>query len=320
MGMRGAALGLAVESDFDIFGLEAGPVVPGLLVRVRGESDEALDRRWAAAADARRLFTQPDASGGRVVATLDEAPELGYRMRMPGLGDAEVAHDGGEVRFAPLDGEPLMAQRLLVGQALPLAALLQGTEVLHASGAVLPDGRAVAISAGSHGGKTSLAVQLVLRGGELLTDDALAVRPQPGGDVLAYPGAGPTNLRHAEAERLDPDALASLGPCVGVDADARRTLIARSPRPATLAAVYFPGRDDDAGDVAFERLPDSPQRLLAATINLVVRTPERMVAQLDACAAIARRVPQFRVAVPRSAGAAELAARIEAHAGEHGAG
>ena len=46
----------------------------------------------------------------------------------------------------------------------------------------------------------------------------------------------------------------------------------------------------------------------------MIRTPERLAAQLDTCAGIARSAALFRIVSPASVTAAELAAAVEDHA------
>ena len=62
----------------------------------------------------------------------------------------------------------------MLAQVLPLAAVLRGTHVLHASAVALA-GRAVAFMGRSGVGKTTLAGRIVAHGARLMTDDVLAV-------------------------------------------------------------------------------------------------------------------------------------------------
>ena len=80
-----------------------------------------------------------------------------------------------------------------------------------------------------------------------------------------------------------------------------------------LGAVYFLDRAEGHRELRFEPTAD-PYLLLASTFNFVIRTPERLAAQLDTCAAIARSAALFRVAAPRSMSAAEVGAAVADHA------
>jgi hypothetical protein len=77
--------------------------------------------------------------------------------------------------------------------------------------------------------------------------------------------------------------------------------------------VYFIDRPDAGTRVSFERLASS-ERILGATFNLWIREPARLGRHLDVCAAIAGRCGQYRVRVPGSVDAAELAAAVAGHA------
>jgi hypothetical protein len=75
--------------------------------------------------------------------------------------------------------------RVLFDFVMASVALSRGNEALHA-GAVLVDGRAVAIAAGQGGGKTSLLSELVRRGYPLIADDVLFIEAD-GAAVLCHP-------------------------------------------------------------------------------------------------------------------------------------
>ena len=88
---------------------------------------------------------------------------------------------------APPDDEPWSWQRFLVGRILPWAAVLRGHEAFHAS-AVAVRGRAAAFVGATGAGKTSLAVQLVARGADFVTDDVLSLSRE-GDEIRAHAGA-----------------------------------------------------------------------------------------------------------------------------------
>jgi hypothetical protein len=76
--------------------------------------------------------------------------------------------------------------RILLDSVLFTVSLLRGNEALHA-GAVRTPAGAVAVAAGSGGGKSTLLGQLVREGCELVTDDVLVLQPGSG-QVSAAPG------------------------------------------------------------------------------------------------------------------------------------
>jgi len=210
----------------------------------------------------------------------------------PGFGAEVVGEDvepgvadGGEITCRPAAGEPLRWQRFLGGQVLPFAAVLQGLEVFHA-GAVVVDGRALAVAAGSGVGKTSVTLELVRRGLPFLDDDVLAVD----GDLLAHPGPGLANVKEGQAET--------------------RVAVPRHEDAVPLGWMVFLERGR-AASLAVERpAPLDPRLLLAATFNLAIRTPERLARQLDVCGRIADSVAVLRAAVPDGVDATAVAERI----------
>lgn len=164
----------------------------------------------------------------------------GYLLRFPGLADFEVSRDGSHISVRPRRQMPPETLRhLLLDQVWPLALSGAGRFVIHASGVVLPDGRAVAFAGTAGAGKSSLAAAMAAAGCRLVSDDCLLLE-RTGSDWLAvpsYPGL-----------RLWPDMLA------GLEADEEGTSevahytskkrLARGALPfsvdaAPLAAVYI---------------------------------------------------------------------------------
>jgi hypothetical protein len=289
------AYGLALDGDIAVQGAARAPAV-GQVAVVRDDLVEV---------EGERLFTQGDEH-----VTLDRI-DGGFRMRVGGLGEFDIAADGSRIACGPTAAD-WPWQRVLAGHALPMAALLQGVEVLHAGGVTIA-GRGVAIAAGSHGGKSSLSVNLALRGHPLLSDDAIGVTED---GLLVHPGVGAATLRAGEVEALRARGLLGRLEVVGELDGVLRVLIARQGGPVPLGVMYWPERDGAAEAIAFERLPAEPRRVLASTINLVLKEPERMRRHFAVSSAIAAAVPLVRAAVPPGVGAAELAAAIEAHAQE----
>jgi hypothetical protein len=281
--VRARAFGLDVDADFELPGFapadRAAPAASSRSVRVR---------------------LVPPA----------ELPADGHVLRAEGFASAWIADDGGEIRCAPADVPAWRWQRYLTGQLLPFAAVLQGLEVFHAS-AVVVEGRAVAVVARSGAGKTSVALELVLRGRPFLNDDVLVLEPRLDAGVVAHPGAGVANVR-ADAGRL-PERLAEAGRgrALGGVAGETRMALAVHERPVELGSMLFLERTGPGEDLAIERLaPVDPRLLLAATFNLAVREPDRLRRQLDVCARIAESCAVYKVDCPPAVGAAALAEAI----------
>jgi HPr kinase/phosphorylase len=242
--------------------------------------------------------------------TIEGAETAGYRVRSEGFGVHWIGARGDELVCAPEAADPHWRwQRLLTGQLLPFAAVLQGLEVLHASGVVIGD-RALAIVGAPGAGKTTLACNLLLRGAALLTDDVLALEPADGA-VLAHPGGGVMNVRRS-ATALAGAAGGRLGELLGSEGGAEQVVVPRHRGPAPLAAICFLRRDPEAAALAIEP-PGAiePQLLLGATFNFVIRTPERMERQLDVAARLAASTRVVQATVPAATAAEELAPRLE---------
>ncbi len=314
----GHAFGLALEADFHIRGvleedvdrpdhLSDEPARPCSLTLVCAE---ALEAEWPHG-EAFVLRDLRDRSERRLL-TIEEHPEAGYRLDAPGYGRYLVARHGERILCAPGHLSEWEWQAFVIGQVLPLAAVLQGLEAVHGSAIALGD-HVIGMVADSHGGKSSLAINLIRRGAAFVADDVLALE-RAGERIIVHPGPTLASVRHAEAAAIGPAALLRLGTVVGRDERELRVAMRREPRTLGLAALYFIERSEDKPDSAVrEREPD-PQLLLGNTFNGFVRTPARLVRQLDLYAHLARTVPTFGAIVSPAVDAHELAGCIQAHA------
>lgn len=304
--MSATAFGLDVEADFELPGLDDAVAPTGRRVRVALAADGELPNSGS------ERISEARAPDGRAVATADALAAGGFRLWAEGFGAAWVSGDGVEVRCAPPSAPAWRWQRFLTGQVLPFAAVLRGLEVLHAS-AVAVEGGALAVVAASGGGKTSVALELVLRGAELLTDDVLAV--ERAGGVLAHPGPGLANVRR-DGSGLAPRLVRAGGARVlGEAGGEERVALPRHRAPVPLRAVVYLERGGAGERAAVERLrPVDPRLLLASTFNLALRDPPRLARQLDVCAAIAEASAIYRVACPPSVGPGALAVLLEEEA------
>ena len=305
------AFGLDVRGDFAAPGLAPGPVAPpgAPIVRIRILSGREHAGAWPLDRCERLLHWRLE--GGATVMTIDRDPQLGYRLHALDQGTYVVAADGTTIACLPPAAEPWMWQRFLIGQVLPLAAVLNGYEALHAS-AVAVDGRAVAFAADSGVGKTSLALNLVLRGARFLTDDVTAISLRDGHPTV-HPGPGLTNLRREEDACLGP-RRALLGNVIGSDPYELRLALRRDPEPAPLAALYLLERIADGTAPRFEEIVDIGfATLMSLRYTRFLSTPERLRRQLDVYGAIADGVRVFRLSVPSAVGADELSAHVESH-------
>ncbi len=307
----GHAFGLAVEATYAVPALVPG--TNGLAPRrtiCRELSVRELERSWrdAEAEDAVEL-KHPD---GRLFMSIRGHPELGYRIWAPRHGRHVVSLDGKEIRSALPQRGPLSWQRLFFAQTLPLAAALQGLEVLHAS-AVGVGGRAVAFTAASGTGKSSLAAHLVAAGATFLTDDVLALE-STGDTVLAHPGPARASVASQELRAMTPTGRARLGRRVG-STDKPHFEPASAGLPLPLAVVYRVIRSPLAvGTPRFrEHAPPPPRLVLASSFLPYLRTKERMLNQLAICAQITTSVRIFDFEITAQVSARAAAALVQAH-------
>jgi hypothetical protein len=302
--------GLELSSEFDIPGLEATTVDdrPFPTTRLTLCDLEALDRRWPAD-DVQRISEDADEGSGEPDRTIDAHPTAGYRLFARYFGASVVAPDGALIHCAPPPIASWRWQRFLVGRIIPLAALLQGHEVFHASGAVIDDA-VVAIVGPTGAGKTSLALQLALRGSAFFTDDVLVLEPE-GDGLIAHPGIGVANVRLAEEERVGDRFEQEFGTPIGRSGRQKTHYsIPREDRSLPVRAMFFlaPGEEEKA---VFRRLENpEPDRLFASTFIYEIRPPERLIRLLDMCSRLARNVPMYEIRMGRDEPPDALAARI----------
>lgn len=298
------------------FGLHvAGELTPDELPSSRDGADHGRTVRLcrssdlsAVVCDSRRVDTGRD-SAGRVVHAIDADPVHGFRLWGAGYGTFAVSADGTQIDCAIQPGSRWSTY--LLGQVLPLTALLHGLEVLHAS-AVLLDGRCIALAGPSGSGKTALALRMMLEGSEWMTDDVLALAATGDRAVAAHSGPMVAAL-HPDEETL---AGGRLGPALHREEGKARVRMGGAARCAEMGALYLLRRDRSIPRLAFVEV-DDPRALLAASFNFVVTGRRRLEHQLEVCARLSR-LGVHRVDVPPTMTAAELCAAITAHACRNG--
>jgi hypothetical protein len=306
---HGVAFGLEIAGTFQGPGLWTGEE-NGVPRRVSLEMipAAALERSRADCGweTLRRIRVDDD---GRML-ILDGHLEHGYRVHADGFGSYLISRDGRRVLLAPEPVEAWRWQRLLTAQVLPIASLLQGLELFHAS-AVELDGHGLAFTGGSGAGKSTLAAHLMLAGATFVCDDALAVEGT-GGEVLAHPGPALMNLRDSTAELLSADERANLGTRLGCDEAGARLLVRRAAAALPLEAIYVLRRSAGwTGGVRLRRLsPPAPEVLLGAGFGTVIRTSHRLIRRLDVCALLAARTAVFAIEAPAQAPPKALAAAV----------
>jgi len=305
---RGRAFGIEVDAQLPLPLQETGLGNSSRLTELRSVHARELDDAWRPARPTTVLERR--FADGRLVMSVEHDDDAGYRVYAPRNGRHLVSADGRSILSSLTRISPWRWQRLLLAQVLPLAATLHGLELLHAS-AVVQAGRAVGFVAPAGTGKTSVAAHSVALGAALLTDDVLALEVS-GGGVVAHPGANALNLDEGELHTMLPSERRLLGAVVGGQS---KVVLAPSvaEHPAPLASIYFLRRPAN-GELAVSPFDFDPVRLLANSFNRYVRTPARIVNQLDVFAALAESVALFEIAVPAGCPARKVAGFVADHA------
>ena len=245
-------------------------------------------------------------ASGAVTASCARRGET-YLIRFPGLADFQIqlAPPCIEVFPAPVTTMATLTH-LLVDQVIPRLLGHLGRVVLHASGAVLPGGRAVALVGDSGRGKSTLAASLFQSGWPLLADDCLQL-DLIDGDVHAL-GAYPSL-------RLWPESAHALfRESPGFEEVAhystKRQLQLTDANgdhrgAAALAAIFLlnnPEQGRDGDDVRIEAIggADAAMAMIEAAFVLDVVSREAVSAQFRQVARIAQSgVPLNRLSYPR---------------------
>jgi hypothetical protein len=309
-GWAGRAFGLRLAGTLRLEGVVASS--PG------SQADTWLERAPRADVDGRWRAANPHTvvehrlMDGSVGMSVQRDDKLGFRIWAPRHGCYLVAPNGRNVLAAPPSGPAWRWERLVLAQVLPLAAVLRGKEILHAS-AVALSGQAVAFMGVSGAGKTTLAGRLAARGAQLVTDDVLAL-DLAGATVRAHRGSALARIDPAELRTLPPAEREALGP---VRARGEKWHIA--PPPARdrmpLGLTYHLARASRFDGVQLVRVdPYDPALLLGNAFLPYLRDAGRLRRQLDVCSAIARDTPLYQVRVGATAGSAQVAEAVHAHA------
>jgi hypothetical protein len=244
----------------------------------------------AAWGDAECVF-QPRFTDGESHFTVRRG-ERGYWLSFDEFGRYAVSLDGREAQ-CEADAVPVeRCERFLFAQVLPLAAVLQGLDVLHAS-AVAWDGGAVAFLGASGAGKTTVATRLMARGARLITDDALALG-LAGGQVIAHPGPPFVAIAATDAA-LAAGPAEWMGPQVG-ESDKPHFAPLVSERALPLVGVYY--LDQRSRFTIAAAQPDVVALMLAHATAPYVLTPERLLQHLEVVTMATSSVPQFSLTLP----------------------
>ena len=312
--VSGRAFGVDLEAWFPLPGLPPPGARSGDRPPARLRLARRADLIGALPADAECIWERRLANG-RLAGRFTTHPDAGSLLEAMGYGVFHIDASATDVRCAPVRSRRDHWQRYLIGQVLPFLSLLHEFEVFHAS--VVQVGEcAVVLTGVSGGGKSSLAATLLLSGARFVADDVLAIDGNAGAlgeRALAEPGFGLASIRHDAVARLGADAIATLGHETGGDEYAIRIAVDIVTAAVPIAAVYFLRRTTEPAPLLETVDPVDPRLLLASSYNFAVRTPDRMIRHLDACARLARTASLQRVTIGPGVEPAEVAEAVAAH-------
>jgi hypothetical protein len=254
-------------------------------------------------------WESPERTAGGAPQTRLLRSDRGETLSFPGISDFHLAPHRIVAAPSPAAAPGLLELRFL-GPVLGYHLERAGTPVLHAS-ALVVGGRAVALLAGHHGGKSTLAAALMRRGHALLSDDLLPLR-NAGSGYLAQPGYPQMRFWPGDAERVTgrrgwppvasgvPKVRVAVG-TTGERGDATFGRFCAGPVP--LAAVLVLRRGDESSPVALRPVPPA-----AAAMHLVqgsflprlVTGAGLQPARLDFFADLVERVPVRELLYPTS--------------------
>jgi hypothetical protein len=309
-GWSGRAFGLSLAGNLPLESVARACGEGRPDTRFELASRTALDRRWREARP--RSLLERRLVDGRVGLSVERDDEIGFRVWAPRHGCYHVASDGRRIMAAPPAGAAWRWERLVLAQVLPLAAVLHGMEILHAS-AVEVAGRAVAFLGGSGVGKTTVAARIVARGARLVTDDVLAV-DAVGSAVRAHRGGTVARVDPKELRDMTPGERRVLG-AVHARAEKWHVTPALAPERLPLGLTYHLVRPAGVEGVEIVGVqPYDPALLLGSAFLGYLAEPERLRRQLDVCSAIAHLTPLYQVRAGNRAASADVAEAVLEHA------
>jgi hypothetical protein len=210
-------------------------------------------------------------------------------------GENRLHVDAGATRMlcAPADPTSCVWQRVLLDTALVTASLARGFDAVHA-GAVTLDGGCVAILGARGAGKTTLTLELVRRGAQLVADDVLALARQDDGSIVAHLAPPVANMPASMG-------LDGIGELLHDFGDELWVRVDRAARHAQqLNAVVVIDRREDADDPRLETMPEPAVALLSHALHSG-GDPRRRSRRFSLLADVAATAPVLRLTAPLQA-------------------
>jgi hypothetical protein len=205
-----------------------------------------------------------------------------------------LSADASVLLCAPAEGDDPSWWRVVLDSVLFTVSLLQGYEALHAGAVATPDG-AIAITAATGGGKSTLLAALLQRGLALMADDVLALEPRGMEPPLALP-APP--LMTVPAGRIPILSEASTPRTICSIEDERWIAVPVHPQPLPLKALVVLDRRSGAQrsrpETSLTKIESPLVPLLDALIGFP-RGPERQRTRFELASAMSATVGLWRL-------------------------
>lgn len=211
-------------------------------------------------------------------------PESGLSQQTRSLH--HLSADRRELLCAVRDRSDPSSWRVVLDSVLFTVSLLHGYEALHAGAVATPTG-AIAITAPTGGGKSTLLAELLRRGHELVADDVLAL--ESGGD-----GSRPSSFPAPPVMTLPTASLPLLGrgapqPICTLDDESWIAVpVCSEPLPIRALVVLDRGRGSRyAARPALAKI-ENPLAPLLESLMRFPKTPERERARFELASALSR--------------------------------
>jgi hypothetical protein len=223
-----------------------------------------------------------------------------------------LSADATVLRCAPADPADPAWWRVVLDSVLFTVALLRGYEALHAGAIATPDGGAIAITAASGGGKSTLLSELLGRGLPLLADDVVVLESRGAEAPLAHPAAplmtvpaarvpAPAGETHAPAgDALMPVGATDTPQTICAIDDERWIAVPVHPDPLPLGALVvldrrpasqLPGQGQEP---TLQRIAD-PLAPLLGSLMAFPTSPERQRARFELASVLAATTALWRL-------------------------
>jgi hypothetical protein len=296
-----SAFGLGLLSDLSPPGSWEVSPLREPSVQIRSVSAQAIEHSWSGmeaigwegVIDGAPFVVERGVAGDHRFVHGAHSDQRGARSSNDSDGVRAVHHlspDASILQCAPSNRAVPSWWRVVLDSVLFTVALLRGYEALHAGALATPDG-AIAITAATGGGKSTLLAELLARGLALMADDVLVLEPQGAHEApLAHP-APP--LMTVPAARIP--ALRRAGPAETISSLEQERWIAFPVHPEPLPLKALVVLDRRLGlETSLERIEDPLAPLLGSLMSFP-HSSERQRTRFELASVLASKIELWRL-------------------------